>query len=122
MRLPDAGRYLGSLLPSRQVTRPVRTLLGVASGLPALAALALPHVADAVRQSGEGVVWAALGLSALGLCAVVAFVWVASGAHKPLAWRLGWVLALTLFGALAAPAFWWIHVRQPDRALAELRP
>ncbi len=95
-----------------------RAALGIASAFPAATTLALPHAPDIVRQSGDGMVWAVLALLAAGLAATFAFVWIAAGAQRPLAWRIGWVLGLTLFGVLAAPAFWWLYLRRPDRRLA----
>ena len=90
---------------------PTRTALGLASALPALTTLALPHLPEIARQSGDAVVGAALALLVLGLGAVFAFVWIAAGARRPLGWRLGWVLGLTLFGIATAPVFWLLHVR-----------
>ena len=90
---------------------PTRAFLGIASGLPALTTLALPHLAELVRQPGA--VWAVLALLAAGLVAMFAFVWIAAGAQKPWPWRLGWVLRLTLFGAGGAGVL--VHARAPAR-------
>lgn len=96
-----------------------RSALGLASVLPAAVLAVLPQLADTVASgaSPEGLVLAALVLSLAGLAAVLTFVWIAGGLGRPFIWRAAWVLALTGFGAMAAPAFWWFHIREP-RAVA----
>ena len=50
-----------------------------------------------------------------GVGIVLYFAWLAAGlGEHSFAERLGWVLALTLFGMLAAPVFWFRHVRPTD--------
>ena len=97
-----------------------RAVLGVLSVLPALVVLALSAFEDTLlRAAGAGtappaaVVATVLAVMAGGLAVVLAFmVWAVRAEGRGGAWKLTWVVALGTAGALAAPAFWVLHVRR----------
>ena len=101
-----------------------RTLLGVASLLPALTALASWAFEGALLRAAETgaappavAVPAVMAVMAGGLVAVFTFMVRAVRAEgRGGVWTLAWIVALGAFGVLAAPAFWALHARRSPGA------
>ena len=100
---------------------------GLLSVLPALVVLALPWSVDLSFAAAYD---PALDRSAVpllafllsGLVAQLAFVGlVVRHAERGAGWRAGWTVAPLLAGAVAAPAYWPLHVRPaPGRSATAL--
>lgn len=99
------------------MTSNARLALGAAALLPAVTTTSLPAATEALLAAGQtgrvadGAVLALIAVLLASLGVVLYFAWLAAGAdERGFRWRLGWVLALTLFGVVTAPAFWYVHL------------
>lgn len=97
----------------------LRIALGIASVLPAVVLLALATVMtaghtedlapDVVRLiAGAGFVGMVGGLTAIGTFVLRTVQDIDHG----IKWKLGWVVGLSAFGVLTAPAYWFVYVRK----------
>lgn len=94
-------------------------MLGVASVLPLVwlttvgVGLSIGYVQP--LESTPGAVLAGVTLfTMLGeLCAIAYFILRAvRDPGRTMMWKLGWVIGLSAFGVLAAPGYWFVHLRK----------